>query len=361
MNALEQAFLADIVEHPDDDAPRLVFADWLDDQGDSDRAAFIRLQVQRASSPGGVHEGRLISEETQLLARHENTWRAQLPTLQGVTWAKFSRGFIEEVFVESVAVLFEQAKRIFASAPICRLQIGELDSADARRLARWSYLTRLCELNLGYNPMLGQSGVQALADSPLVENLKALLLHNSGLQDRALEALANSTHLASMTELYLSGNDVGDAGVQLLARSRALPRLVELDLRDNQIGDAGARALGYYKQREQLTILWLVNNHIGPAGAWALAGTVYLPRLERLYLNYNPIGDDGAVAFATSPHRQALRELDLRHCGIYVHGAEALANSSHLESLQLLWLGGNRLPSETVARLRERFGERLRM
>jgi uncharacterized protein (TIGR02996 family) len=31
------AFLHSILEAPDDDAPRLVYADWLDDQSDSDR------------------------------------------------------------------------------------------------------------------------------------------------------------------------------------------------------------------------------------------------------------------------------------------------------------------------------------
>ena len=46
MNA--EAFLADICEHPEDDTPRLVFADWLDDHGDQARAEFIRLQVELA-------------------------------------------------------------------------------------------------------------------------------------------------------------------------------------------------------------------------------------------------------------------------------------------------------------------------
>jgi uncharacterized protein (TIGR02996 family) len=41
------AFLRDVIEHPDDDAPRLIFADWLDDNSDSDRAEFIRVQVER--------------------------------------------------------------------------------------------------------------------------------------------------------------------------------------------------------------------------------------------------------------------------------------------------------------------------
>src|SRR4051812_1418443 len=39
------ALLASIHATPDDDAPRLVFADWLDEHGEPERAEFIRLQV----------------------------------------------------------------------------------------------------------------------------------------------------------------------------------------------------------------------------------------------------------------------------------------------------------------------------
>lgn len=41
-------FLQEIIEHPDNDAPRLIYADWLEEQGDSARAAFIRAQCQPA-------------------------------------------------------------------------------------------------------------------------------------------------------------------------------------------------------------------------------------------------------------------------------------------------------------------------
>src|SRR5262245_7675431 len=34
-------FLAAILEQPDDDGPRLVYADWLEEQGQSDRAELI--------------------------------------------------------------------------------------------------------------------------------------------------------------------------------------------------------------------------------------------------------------------------------------------------------------------------------
>jgi uncharacterized protein (TIGR02996 family) len=48
MHPLERAFLDDIIENPDDDVPRLVYADWLTDQGRGDRAEFIRVQVAAA-------------------------------------------------------------------------------------------------------------------------------------------------------------------------------------------------------------------------------------------------------------------------------------------------------------------------
>ena len=41
-----------ILAEPDDDSHRLVFADWLDDQGHSDRAEFIRVQCALARMAG---------------------------------------------------------------------------------------------------------------------------------------------------------------------------------------------------------------------------------------------------------------------------------------------------------------------
>ena len=44
-----EAFLAAIIANPDDDLPRLVFADWLDEHDDSLRAEFIRGQCALAA------------------------------------------------------------------------------------------------------------------------------------------------------------------------------------------------------------------------------------------------------------------------------------------------------------------------
>lgn len=42
------AFLAAIIANPDDDTVRLVYADWLQEQGEEDRAEFVRVQVEIA-------------------------------------------------------------------------------------------------------------------------------------------------------------------------------------------------------------------------------------------------------------------------------------------------------------------------
>jgi uncharacterized protein (TIGR02996 family) len=42
------SFLRDILDHPFDDAPRLIYADWLEDHGEEARAEFIRVQCELA-------------------------------------------------------------------------------------------------------------------------------------------------------------------------------------------------------------------------------------------------------------------------------------------------------------------------
>jgi uncharacterized protein (TIGR02996 family) len=45
------AFLQAIINTPDDDTPRLVYADWLEENGDAERADFIRVQCALARLP----------------------------------------------------------------------------------------------------------------------------------------------------------------------------------------------------------------------------------------------------------------------------------------------------------------------
>jgi uncharacterized protein (TIGR02996 family) len=45
----EQALLAAIWRHPNEDTPRLMYADWLQENGQPGRAEFIRAQCELAT------------------------------------------------------------------------------------------------------------------------------------------------------------------------------------------------------------------------------------------------------------------------------------------------------------------------
>lgn len=75
----ELALLRGAAINPDDDLPRLVYADWLDDHARHDQAAFVRLQVRRASldfhDPDRVT---LLEEERISLQLSQRKWNGSL-------------------------------------------------------------------------------------------------------------------------------------------------------------------------------------------------------------------------------------------------------------------------------------------
>lgn len=70
------ALIQAVLDRREDDTPRLVYADWLDDHGDAARASFIRLQVERARKPRKADRYRPDPLELKLLRKH---WRDWLP------------------------------------------------------------------------------------------------------------------------------------------------------------------------------------------------------------------------------------------------------------------------------------------
>ena len=81
---LSRAILDAIVAAPDEDTPRLVYADWCDDNGLTERAEFVRVQVERARLPAwDAAQVGLRLREQQLLKEHGEGWLAELPAVQG--------------------------------------------------------------------------------------------------------------------------------------------------------------------------------------------------------------------------------------------------------------------------------------
>lgn len=94
------AFLRAIAADPADDTVRLAFADWLDENGEPERAEFIRLQIERARSAEPSPDDPPERERAILDAKRAD-WLGPLAQLKGYEGFEptFRRGFVDAVTV----------------------------------------------------------------------------------------------------------------------------------------------------------------------------------------------------------------------------------------------------------------------
>ena len=85
--------------------PRLVYADWLEENGRADRSEFIRLQIAVSScGDGDPRRGALLRRERQLWRTFAAEWRAELPT--SLRSFPFRRGFVSPRDLELTGAQF---------------------------------------------------------------------------------------------------------------------------------------------------------------------------------------------------------------------------------------------------------------
>src|SRR5690242_6140838 len=102
-------FIPAIQETLDDDAPRLIYSDWLEEQGQTARAEFIRVQIALANLPvNDIRRIALRGRERELLRRHGTEWRKPFRNL--VRRLEFHRGFPERVVVDGPVFLSHSAE-----------------------------------------------------------------------------------------------------------------------------------------------------------------------------------------------------------------------------------------------------------
>ena len=71
----EKALLAAIRDHPDEDTPRLMLADWLQDNGQPERAEFIRVQVEASRLRWNDPRWKSLAEQAKkLFEAHGEEW-----------------------------------------------------------------------------------------------------------------------------------------------------------------------------------------------------------------------------------------------------------------------------------------------
>jgi uncharacterized protein (TIGR02996 family) len=200
-------FLDVLRDDPGDDTTRLVYADWLDDQGDSARAEFIRLFVQARSRPIEEKHLPLLGEPINALFHsHKEEWIGPRPlSLEKITWRG---GLVHGLEFGSNA------------------QIADIEPLLRRHPVR--------ELTLH-----GIGGLLELARCAALESVRSLRVHqiHKGSAS-ALDCLLGSPFLR-LEHLSLSGDAVDDYLARFMARCPGLKRLRGLELHSNVLSDAG--------------------------------------------------------------------------------------------------------------------------
>jgi uncharacterized protein (TIGR02996 family) len=300
-----EALLRAVCENPDDDTPRLVFADWLQENGDEERAEFIRVQLEIAGLPDGKKKQKRLAREKELLDAHRDEWAEALKPYfayyYGGIYAHhyappvvFRRGFVETIAMD-VATFGSRGEEVFALAPIRGLRIQDAQALDD--LAKSKNLLRLHTLDLR-GAVLSTDGSDSpvLFRSKFLANLKTLIARgyddNGHLETNGLRALAGSKHLTALACLDIGNNWLfgGYNSKQQEAACRKLlwklgenmPALRELKLHGMGLHDEDVAGLDAEKWVKRLRILDLSGNRLAKAGCRALCASKNLKQLERL-------------------------------------------------------------------------------
>lgn len=350
-------FLAAIVADPNNDLPRLVYADWLEEQGDRGsvaRSEFIRVQCELAQLP--EHHPRaaeLFDREQALLLEYDERWRAELELGRlgfNRQSAPFRRGFLESFSVSNASAFVAEAQRLGCLTPLRGVTLHGPTSpglATMRAFLDCPEVQKLSQLRLAGTVLNGQL-FEAVCATSFV-SLESFSLISNSLQTHHLELLPGSELMEGLIHLRISSNPVRDTGAADLAADRSIADLQRLELSAADIGPAGVAALGESKwlgsSEAKLSELTFSGNRLGDQGAEMLASAPWAERLSTLVLERCQIGDEGAIALANSEGFRNLRQLNLNGNLFGERGLKALRQSAYFPEDMIL------LADEPVRRL----------
>lgn len=258
----EADFIDAIFADLDNDEPRLIFADWLEENGDSERAEFIRLQIEieslRRSQP--KVPGPLVAREQALREANLPKWLRDPLLFQN---AKFVRGLPAFLRVPSpyhysscgsiwwgvaeIAGLFVAASRI---GTFVRITWEEGLLNDHLKLLE--LFSQLQEVRLGYSDDLNDTGMRHLGKAHQIKKLQ--LLWTTRLSAFALHHLSGLSNLEEfILENQPSQEQVFvDASLEPIAQMQQLRRLTLFGF--NRLSDVGLMSLSQLRRLEFLKL-----------------------------------------------------------------------------------------------------------
>ena len=337
-----EPFLAAICAHLDDDTPRLVFADWLQENGDEVRAEFIRVQCEQERNLqvwDAEQRGKAVARASELQKQAGTRWTSTFPK-----WADslllFGRGFVS-CFRTTARRWLKAGARIRRQTPVSMLSLTHLaglehqllpsplvfglkrlflqhvETDGALALADSPALDTLVGLDLYVNRrcVLDPDAAASVFRSPRLANVRTLQLSSSPCGDACALAVAGNPHLRNLTDFGLVATELHAGAFERLLASPALSRVRDLSVHWNRLGDDGVRRL-VASPLVDLDSLNLEFNGLTAESARMLAAWPGLRSVRVLSLGDNPFGSEGVRALLASDNLTNMSSLELPRNGI---------------------------------------------
>ncbi len=294
-----------IADQPEEDTPRLAFADWLDEQDgevNTSRAEFIRLQVMLYRLTAETPETKVARRRAaDLLERYHDMWG--FPTGPLRARCTIRRGFVDELIVGSD--LTQNPSDTLSAADVLAL----LPSHPVTRIQFKGFRADTFEV----------FEIFGLLEVPSFRKVRHIELKSEQWIDELIGRLIRLGYFPYLESLALVGTGITPVAISDIAECPRLTRLRTLRI----------DFTGRY---------WLDPQHHMLRG----------------------VRDEGVAALAASPYLLELRELSMRAAGISFVGAGILAESATLANLERLTLTGNSdIDKGGQHALHQRFGDRV--
>jgi len=201
--------LASILANPADNDARLVYADWLSQNGDP-RGELITVQCAIAAKGRNTA---LEKREKELLKRHKATWTKS--ARQVAIDCDLTRGFVSRIKAKAITFANNGAA-VFESDPIETLRLDDPTSSGLRLLAKAKHLGKLRELEI-----LPWYSISRTQD---VNALRELLLSEHLGKVRELRLHISPTSGVDVSNVW---SDVSLPGLEILDVQRVPSRVLE--------------------------------------------------------------------------------------------------------------------------------------
>lgn len=196
MTGEESALVRQILTRPADDTPRLVYADWLDEHDQADRAEFIRMSVEanRSTAPcyhdltrppgcptcalhiradalarewtdGEINWERWAGLPSIGWACHNLTGEPRTKLLRTANGFRFRRGFVDEIRLP-LSAFPEHARDLFAAHPITAVVLTDRESWVNHDRTHWGWWLDNPAIHAPAPDSLPRPLADAMADDP---------------------------------------------------------------------------------------------------------------------------------------------------------------------------------------------------